>query len=114
MKRYHDPIAQSSPCLRDVRRAPSDAAPSGLLHLLGPGGMLELHPVAERPFGVDGLLRDEAVAAVASALMHPVHAALVYLAPLVVVVWHGAVVGTAAVVVIYHSVNLDTVTHIHG
>lgn len=61
-----------------------------------PGRVFELHPVVQGPPGIDGLLGDEAMAATTCVLVHPVHAALVHPASLVVVVGSNTVIGTAS------------------
>lgn len=79
-----------------------------------PGRVFELHPVVQGPPGIDGLLGDEAMAATTCVLVHPVHAALVHPASLVVVVGSNTVIGTAAEVIVDHPIDVNTVTHVHG
>lgn len=55
--------------------------------------MLEVYPVSPRPFGVDGLLGDKAVAPTLRALVDPVHLALVDPVLLIVMVRDDAVIG---------------------
>lgn len=50
--------------------------------------------MAGRPFGIDGLLGDEAMAATLRVLMHLVHLALIDSVLLVVVVRSNAVIGS--------------------
>ena len=66
-----------------------------LLVLWSPRWMFECHLVVQCPPGIDGFLCDEAMATVACTFVHPVHSALVYPTPLVVVVWHNTMIGTA-------------------
>lgn len=61
-----------------------------------PGRVFELHPVVQGPSGIDGLLGDKAMAATTCVLVHPVHAAFVHPASLVVVVRSNTVIGTAS------------------
>lgn len=60
-----------------------------------PGRVFELYLVLRRPFGKDGLLGDEAVAAALRVLVDPVHLALTDSVLLVVVVRDSTVIGSA-------------------
>lgn len=57
--------------------------------------MFKLHLVPCRPFGIDGLLGDEAMTPTLRVLVDPVHPALVDPVPLVVMVRNSAVIGSA-------------------
>lgn len=73
--------------------------------------MFKVHLVARRPSGIDGFLSDEAMAAALRVLVDLVHPALVDAVLLVVMVRNDAVVGSTAVVVVDHPVNMDGVAH---
>lgn len=60
-----------------------------------PGRVFELYLVLRRPFGKDGLLSDEAVAAALRVLVDPVHLALTDSVLLVVMVRDSTVIGSA-------------------
>lgn len=57
-----------------------------------PGGVLKLHLVPCCPFGIDGLLSDEAMAPASRVLVDPVHPALFDSVPLIVMVRDNTVI----------------------
>lgn len=73
--------------------------------------MFEVHLVACRPSGIDGFLSDEAMAASLRVLVDLVHPALVDAVLLVVMVRNNAVIGSTAVVIVDHPVDVDGVAH---
>lgn len=77
-----------------------------------PCGMFEVHLVSCCPSSKDGLLSDEAMTPTLRVLVDPVHPALIDPIPLVVMVRNNTVIGSTAVAVIDHPVNVDAVTHI--
>lgn len=64
------------------------------LSLKAPWGIFKIHLVPCRPFGIDGLLSDEAMAPVLCMLVDPVHLALFNSVLLIVVVRDNSVIGS--------------------
>lgn len=60
--------------------------------LQAPGGVFKLHLVPCCPFGIDGLLSDEAMAPASRVLVDPVHPALFDSVPLIVMVRDNTVI----------------------
>lgn len=76
--------------------------------------MLEGDPVARGPFGVDGLLGDEAMAPAVYMLVVSVHLAFSHSVALKVVVGDNTVIVAAAVIFVNHPIDTDALTHVYG